>query len=132
MSRKVFKDDIRVVIYPRHEGDFGMFSTTRYGTPESNAKFAEDEAERIVAEINRHVDFPGQVSTAYEKRTRCSHCGDVGELSSPGWWPECCDAERVEFYSEHATESDQWFIDHGMDDPAYLAEFRAEVNVEEA
>lgn len=125
MSRKIIKDDIRIVIFPRREGDFGLFSISGRGTPESNARYVEREAERIVAEINRHVDFPGQVSTAYEKVALCTYCGATEELSTIDRWPECCDAEQMEFYREHAAESDQWFEEHGMDEPEFLAEFRA-------
>ena len=127
MSRTRFKDDIRIVVYPRSEGDYGWMSISGVGTPESNARHFEAEAERIVSEIRRHVDAPGQVSIAYERKVRCSHCGDEEPVKEIGRWPECCTAEQSEFFAAHSNEADEWFFDQGMDDPDYLAEFRTAV-----
>ena len=125
MTRAPFKDDIRIVIYPRSEGDYGWISIGNVGTPETNARHLETEAGRIMSEIRRHVDAPGQVSIAYNRRLRCSYCGDVEPLQEQDRWPECCSAEQSEFFAAHSGKADAWFFDRGLDDADYLAEFRA-------
>ncbi len=125
MTRVMFKDDIHVVVEPRREGDFGVFSIGGYGTPESNEKHLEQEAKRIVQDIRRHVDDVSNVYVVFETKVRCSHCGDVELFGTTSLWPDCCGAEQREFYAAHEEESDEWFYEHGMGDPDYLEEFRA-------
>lgn len=132
MSRTQFKDDIAVTITPRHEGDFGFMSMSGVGTPESNAAHALSEAERLLSEVKRHVDAFSDARVTYKIRTRCEHCGNVEDLApGPPRWPDCCDAEQMEFLAAHSRETDEFFIARGMTDPEYLAELRAELPVRE-
>lgn len=127
MTRQLMKTNIRVVIYPRREGDYGYVSISGVGTPKSNERHEITEADRIAAEVERHVDDYSQVSVEYDYETRCgTDSYSVNrDGNGLGEWPNCCVADQGEFYADHRAELDEWFFAHGMDDPDYLAEFRA-------
>lgn len=128
MTRTVRKTNIRVVIEPRREGDYGfIILSPRNRTPESEERYGMAEAERIVSEVKRHVDDFSDVRIKFDQQTFCSTSEWTvdDEGNSLGRWPACCGTDQYDFFKEHESESDEWFAERGMDDPAYLAEFRA-------
>jgi hypothetical protein len=125
-ERRVLKTNIRVVVHPRREGHYGWATIGGVGTPESHERHEMEEAERIHAQIKRHVDDFEQVSIAYDYATYCRDGLTVDrEGRGLDQWPNCCSADQQEFYDGHASEDDDWFFAHGMEDPDYLDEFRA-------
>lgn len=121
MPRTVRKTNIRVTVYPRSPWNFGN------RTPESIERAELDQAEQILADIRRHVDNYGQAMLTYDLVTYCStyEWEEDSEGNALDKWPNCCSDDQYEFYAKHAAESDEWFAEHGMNDPEYLAEFRA-------
>ena len=130
--RSTRRENIRVVVTPRQEGDFGWMSVS-IGNPQSNSEHMRAEADRIVAEIRRHVDGIAGVGVIWETITVCGN--DEYRIDAAGdstrWWPECCTADQQEYFDLHAHESDEWFAEHKMSDPGYLQEFRDAVQIAE-
>lgn len=123
--RKLREEDIRVVVTPRRDVDYGWMSMS-VRDPERNANHMREEAERIVNEIRRHVSDFADVRVESTPVTVCG--SDPWVIDDNGnttrWWPNCCFVDQQEYFDMHAHESDDWFDAHGMDDPDYLQEFR--------
>ena len=124
--RKVVKQDFRVTVYPRSRTDFGWASISNHDSPAEKEKYEKKAADEILREINRHVDNISNAHVEYETITYCRDgWTSDAEGNSLNRWPECCFEDQKEFYQEYEDESDEWFFEHGMDDPGYLDEFRA-------
>lgn len=118
MTRTVRKVNIRVEVEPRPQ--------PYLYTPEDREKYRMEEAERIKEEIRRHVDDYAHVSVQWDVETQCDTWGTDAEGNALDQWPACCTEDQQEFYTEHAHESDEWFAQHGLDDPEELAEWRTQ------
>lgn len=123
--RKLVKKEIRVTVYPRSRTDFGWASFSNRDTPEETEEYEMRAVQDIMQEINRHVDGVGNAYVEWDLVTVCGHHGYVDDGNVLNQWPQCCFEDQKEFYQEHRDETDEWFVEHGMDDLDYLDEFRA-------
>ena len=57
------------------------------------------EAERIIDEIKRHVDYGGSVTIEHDTETKCVFCYSIWEVGEDGS-PVCCDRAIEEWESE--------------------------------
>lgn len=94
MAKKMIKENMRVEVYARNPGDFGIAKISGQSRSE-----AEEIAilEDIAAKIKRHVgkfdDDRGDVLVTWDDAAVCEHCGSVWTEVSPKYNGGCCQAD---------------------------------------
>jgi hypothetical protein len=113
MSAVTRKNNIRVVVEARRLGDWGFASMSGVGTPESREKHLLTECERIVREVNRHVEGISTAAVVCDLVTVCEFCENdwadscINETDStaeyPVGLPVCCVLAQDEWNANHDT-----------------------------
>lgn len=101
MGYKTEKTNFRVVVEPRHPGDFGFASIS--GITQSERDWIRD-CEEIVSQIKRHVDGISSASCEYDCDLVCEYCGSQwteGENSTHNGG--CCHKD-CEIYEKESAE----------------------------
>lgn len=94
MAKKTIKENMRVQVYARDPGDFGIARLSGQSRSE-----AEEIAilEGIASKIKRHVgkfeDDRGDVFVTWDSADVCEHCGSVWTKVSSKYNGGCCQAD---------------------------------------
>jgi len=114
MTKKTIRSNIRLEVYPRDAGDFGI---ARIGGVYRTEQEEYDLAKSIKAQIQRHVDDVGSVNIVSDVDYICEFCKRSWSEDVYGV-PECCDRAQNEWLDNHpgqkfyfCKECKEWYPD---------------------